>query len=406
MTVRKSLLFVSVLLVGAVLLSWPRLANLFNVVTMFGEDKIVANFSNMREVLYHVDIAGSSNPQPWPLAERELELPRSFAWHGKAQSLPAFLDRTATTSLLVVQDGKIMFEDYRLGTEQADLRISWSMAKSFLSALFGIAVHEGAIRSLEQPVTDYVPTLKDSAYDGVPIRHVLNMASGVEFDEDYLAFNSDINKMGRVLALGGSMDEFAKNLERRARAPGTQRQYVSIDTHVLAMVLRAATGLPLRDYFEEKLWSRLGSEGPAYYLTDGGGVAFALGGLNMMTRDYARFGELFRLRGNWRGEQVVPGEWVDESTMNSAPPTISTYRRELGYGYQWWVPPRADGEFFAVGIYGQYIYVNRKTGTVIVKTSADRNFRSDGRGGAKVIQQTIELFRVIARSASPSAPGL
>jgi CubicO group peptidase (beta-lactamase class C family) len=276
------------------------------------------------------------------------------------------------------------------------------MAKSFLSAMMGKAVADGRI-ALSDPVDKYVPKLKGTVYEGVTVRNVLNMASGVKFDEDYLDFNSDINRMGRVLALGGSMDAFAAGLEAREREQGTARQYTSIDTHILAMVLRAVTGRDLPLLMSETLWSQLGAEADAIYLTDGNGVAFALGGLNATSRDYARFGQMMLDLGRFNGHQVVPLAWTIDSVRPSAPRAANP-QDPFGYGYQWWVPPNADDEFFAVGIYGQYIYVNRPALVVIVKTSADRAFADDGADGDKVQAETIEMFRAIAAGITPWKP--
>ena len=309
------------------------------------------------------------------------------------------MDRTTTTSFLVAHDGFIVHEEYRLGTKREDLRISWSIAKSMLSAGFGIAVAEGAVKSLDDQVTIYAPTLKGTAYDGASIRNVLNMASGVKFNEDYLDFNSDINRMGCVLALGGTMDDFTASIKERVRPPGTQRQYVSTDTHVLAMVLRAATGKELATWLGERLFGPLGVESEPYYLTDGIGVEFALGGINLTTRDYARFGQLFVDGGRWQGRQIVPEYWVRESVMPNSPPAASP-RDPFGYGYQWWVPIDSDGEFYAIGVYGQYIYVNPRARVVVVKTSADRKFRDDGNRGRVVQAEAVAAFRAIAQGLS------
>ncbi len=376
-----------------------RLVRLYNVVGLFKQERIVDNFSSMDAMFLTRPLARSGPVTPLP--EALGELPQTYTYLNERRSTQDFLEKTATTSLLVLSDGKIFFEEYYLGTGPADRRISWSVAKSFLSALFGVALDEGQISSLEDPVTKYVPALSGSAYDGVPIAHVLTMSSGVVFDEDYLAFNSDINRMGRVLALGMSMDDFAAGITQRFAPSGTQHKYVSIDTHVLAMVLRAATGKSLPQLFEEKLWSRIGAQSDAYYVTDGFGVAFALGGLNITTRDYGRFGLLFANGGRMNGEQIISPDWVEASTSPRAPAPAGVGNR-FDYGYQWWVPVSTQDEFFAVGIYGQYIYVNASKGVVIVKTSADRNFRNDGQGGLNIKHETIAMFRAIAARASAS----
>jgi len=388
-------LLVIIIIVG--LINREKIIRLYNVNNLFTEEKIISNFSSMNKLFISTNLPKSGDVYQWQQAPKPL--PASFNFKDEKYNIEQYLNDTRTTSFLVVNDGKIIFENYYLGTNVDDRRISWSVAKSFLSAMFGIAVGEGKIASLDDAVTKYVPELAQSAYNGVTIRNVLNMASGVEFDEDYLDYESDINRMGRVLALGGSMDKFAQGIVAKARKAGEIRQYVSIDTHVLAMVLRAATGKSLSELFVENLWSKLGAGADAYYVTDGKKVAFALGGLNLRTRDYALFGQLFLQNGKWNNEQIIPLDWAVESVKNNAP--SPNYSGEaFGYGYQWWLPINANEEFFAIGIYGQYIYINRKLGVVIVKTSADRNFRNDGADGDLIKQKTIEMFRAIARDVS------
>jgi hypothetical protein len=169
------------------------------------------------------------------------------------------------------------------------------------------------------------------------------------------------------------------------------------------MVLRAVTGKDLPALMEERLWSKLGVESDAYYLTDGFGVAFALGGVNATSRDYARFGQMMLDLGRFNGQQVVPIAWAIESVKPSAP-KASDPLDPFGYGYQWWVPLNPDDEFYAIGIYGQFIYVNRPARIVIVKTSADRKFRDDNASGSKIEAETIELFRAIAAGLTPWKP--
>lgn len=380
--------------------NWERIVRLINVNSLFAEENIVRNFSHMEDMFFSAPVPNTSvEPASGEWPEALAAMPETYEFNGKNDNINNRLKEFSTTSILVLHKGAVVHEEYFLGTDKEDRRVSWSMAKSVLSAMFGIALSEGKIASIEDPVTKYVEALKGSAYDDISIRNVLNMASGVKFNEDYLDFNSDIKRMGRVLALGGSMDEFAASIKEREREAGEKRQYTSIDTHVLAMVLRQATGKSLMDYLAEKIWSKMGSGKDFYYLTDGYGVAFALGGLNMRTRDYARFGQLFLKRGKWGDVQVVPEDWVLESTRVSAPHS-SVDEDELQYGYQWWMPPATDEEFFAVGIYGQYIYINPKADIVVVKTAANREFRADGQGGRSIKTENIAIFRAIAEHYS------
>lgn len=360
---------------------WKReeITRLLAVNSLFKEGKIIANFSGMNKAFLSVDVPRGDGPVT--------ALPKGAPIALQPETQQWIKDRTVT-ALVVLKDGALVHESYYQGTGPDDLRISWSVAKSYISALFGVLLEEGAIASIDDPVTKYAPALKGGAYDGATIRNILNMASGVTFDEDYLDQSSDINKMGRVLALGKSMDGFAAEISETFVAPGTDWQYVSIDTHIISMVIRGATGGEIAPLLSEKIIKPMGVEASPYYLTDGNGVAFVLGGLNLRTRDYARMGQMFLQNGAYNGKQIVPANWVAASTVPSAP----TEDGEFGYGYQWWMPKDGrSGEFLARGIYGQYIYINRPLGVVIASNAADRKFREEG-----VSDYNIEIFRKIA----------
>ncbi len=384
-------------------LNWNNIQRLIRVKSLFDADKIVHNFSNMDGLLYADPLPRSGEEHIWPVALSPL--PETYLDRGNEKNTQAMLKELSTTALVVVKDGNIVFEDYYKGTSKDDLRISWSMSKSFVSALTGLALSRGDIESIDDPVTKYAQSLKGSVYDGVSLRDVMNMASGIDFNEDYLDPKSDINKMGTVLAVGGSLDKFAAKQKNNARPAGEAWAYCSIDTHVISMVLRAATDMTLQEYFVKNLWSKIGASADAKYSTDSEGNAFALGGLNMRTRDYALFGELFRNEGKRGDVQIIPTEWVRASTAPNAPPMIDGHNMtedgsEFGYGYQWWVPPNADGEYYAVGVYGQYIYVNPKAGIVIAKNAAHLDFMEADEKGEGYMAQNITLLRAFAEHYS------
>ncbi|SFT35230.1 serine hydrolase domain-containing protein [Sedimentitalea nanhaiensis] len=376
-------ILLSLALAAAAIGVWKRhdIMRLMAVNSLFDADRIVTNFS-------HMDRAFLTAALPrGPLATSALP-------YGPASQLPGgagqWIKDRSITSLLAMKDGQIRYEEYFLGTAPEDRRISWSLAKSYLSALLGILMAEGQIASLDDPVTKYAPTLKAGAYDGASIRNVLNMASGVVFNEDYLDGNSDINRMGRVIALGTTLDEFTASFTRTFAPPGETWEYVSIDTHVIGMVIRGATGRSVTELMAEKIIAPLGQEHDGYYLTDGAGVAFVLGGLNLTTRDYARFAQMILQNGQFGERQVVPADWVETSTAASAP----TQPGQAGFGYQWWIPLKArPGEFMGRGIYGQYLYIDQSTGVIIVVTAADRKFRDPG-----VDDGNVQMFRRIADS--------
>jgi CubicO group peptidase (beta-lactamase class C family) len=371
------------LLAVAGMVKRDEITRLAAVNSLFDDDRIVGNFSNM-DALFH------SVPMPRPVAAVSALPPAP-----QALPLPAGIDDWIAardiTALVVLRRGELVHESYYLGTGPNDRRISWSVAKSFLAALFGIYVENGTIASIEDPVTKYAPELAGSAYDGATIRNVLNMASGVAFDEDYLAFGSDINRMGRVIALGGSLDDFAASISARSGPPGEAFHYVSIDTHVLGMVLRGATGESIPALMNAHILGPLGLEADPYYLADGEGTAFVLGGLNLTSRDYARFGQMILQGGQWQGAELVPGGWVTEMTAESAP---SGDEAEPRYGYQWWLPRDGrPGEVFAHGIYGQYIWIDRAADVVIAINAADRGFLDPG-----VQADNIDKMRAIVEA--------
>jgi CubicO group peptidase (beta-lactamase class C family) len=378
---RLGTMLLALLLGGAGVAVWKQdeIWRLMVVNTIFEPDRIVANFSGMDQAFLHAPLsAGGAAPLPEGLP---LVLP---------EGAEAWMEARRVTSMVVLHEGARVFETYRLGTAREDVRIGWSISKSYISALAGIVVGEGAIGSLDDRVIDYAPALRDGAYHRATIRDVLTMSTGVTFDEDYADPRSDINRMGRVLALGREMDAFAASLTETFTEPGTDWQYVSIDTHVLAMVLRGATGRSVVDLMRERIIEPLGAEAPVYILTDGVGTAFALGGMNATTRDFARFGQLFLQGGAWEGRQIVPRDWVEASTTASAP----TAPGETGYGFQWWIPEDArPREYMARGIYGQYLYIDEQAQTVIALTAVDPAFRT-----AQAKAGTLAMFRAITDS--------
>ena len=389
---RVLLLLVAVGLVVALVFG-ERLVQLRRVATLFDEDRIVHNFQNMDQVFPTEAIERGGTVHefervPW-------ELPASFEHRGQRRDTEAFVRDHVVTGMLVLHDDEIRVERYHHGHSADGTHIAWSVSKSVLSALFGIAVEEGHVADIHQAVTEYVPELAGSGYDGVSIKNVLQMSSGVGFDEDYGDPDSDINRMGTALATGSSMLEFAGTLER-VRDPGTVQHYVSIDTLVLGIVLERATGRSLSQYTSLKLWKPLGMESDAYWMTDGTGSGMAFGGLNASLRDFARFGRLYLHRGNWNGVQVVPEEWVASSTTPDAPhlmPSSEPGNERMGYGYQWWLPEDWDDDFIALGIYDQMIYVDPKNDLVVALQSANPAFQDDDFESGRV---ALSLFRAIA----------
>jgi len=274
--------------------------------------------------------------------------------------------------------------------------MGWSLNKSFVSALVGIAIAEAKIGSVNDTVTQYVPELKGSAYDGVKLKDVLQMSSGASWDESYSDWKSDVNRFGRAFALGSSLDHFITTLKRE-HTPGTYHRYNTMDTQVLGFVLRRATGQSNADYLESRIWQPLGMQDDALWITDDEGKELAAGGLNATLRDFAKLGQLYLHRGNWHGQQVVPAAWVIASVTPDAPHLMpgkrSTSAGVMGYGMQWWVPDNR-GDYTAIGVFNQFIYVNPELQLVIAQTSANHLYGTGGSDDDRE-DENIAFFKAV-----------
>ena len=338
---------------------------------------------------------------PYTFEKIDFSLPEKYLFEGSEHDLEEGLAHFKTDGLIILHNNKTLYEEYWNGNDRYSKHISWSVAKSFLSALIGIAIDEGLIDSIDDPTTKYLPEFKGTGYDGVKIKNLLQMSSGVAFNEDYADPNSDINKFGRATARGMPFKDFAKTL-KNGREQGTYNHYVSIDTQVLALILESVTNMPLREYLYKKIWNKIGMENEAYYITDKTGMDLALGGLNATLRDYAKFGYLYLNNGNWLGEQIVPEQWVIDSHTPDASHLMPNAGDELsssewGYGYQWWVPGDPMTDYTAHGVYNQFVYVDPVSGVVIAKTSSNHRFRSE-KDYSKAVH--IAMFRAIAKHIS------
>jgi len=353
-------------------------------------DKRVENFRNMDQVFPVETIRRSEEPYQFKEAIRELDF--SFDFGDESQTLDEFLDKTVTTSLLVLKDDAIVYEQYFHDYDRESRATSMSVAKSFTSALIGIALEEGHIESIDDSVGRYLPELKNSGYADVPIEHVLQMSSGIDFSEAYDKV-SDATLMMYKLAAGGSVVEYAAALESREPS-GKVFNYASIDTTILGMILERTTGKNPAQYMEEKIWQKIGMESDATWGTDNHGNLLMFAYLNVTTRDYAKFGRLYLEDGVWNGEQIVPAEWVQQSrTVKRDFLKLKGFygpEWDVGYKNQWWIPEGEEGEFTGIGIWGQYVYVNPARNLVIVKTSVDPLF--DDRD-----LETIAAFRAIGQ---------
>ena len=308
----------------------------------------------------------------YPLSEPRGGFSIRYTFHGKEYSLDDYLQRNFVTGILVLHDDQIVFEKYLHGADQNSRFVSMSVSKSIVSILVGAAVADGKIKSIDDPVTKYLAYLSASGYRDVTIQQVLEMASAVDYNEDYGDPNSEATKLGRASISGNpSLRQYVATMKPTNTKPGTQFQYQSVNTQVLGLLLEQVTGERLNQYTSEELWKRIGAQSDAFF--HGGKkqpdiCAFAC--FNATVRDYARVGLMMMHGGTLGGNRAVPAQWVHDSTTPGADFLKHTDEPGFGYAYQWWVPEGNDGAFEALGIYGQSIYVNPARHVVIVQTSA------------------------------------
>lgn len=291
--------------------------------------------------------------------------PIHFDVQGHHYDLYDYLATARVAGILVLKNGEIAFEDYELGIGSDTHWISFSMAKSITSTLTGAAVADGSISSLDDLVVRYVPALKGSAYDGVSIRQILTMSSGVRWNETYTDSKSDRRKVLELQIAGkpGEVMRYMGSLPRAA-PPGSVWNYSTGETFVLGAVVEGATHRHLNDYLSEKIWSPAGMEHDATWWVDGpDGLAWAGSGIGATLRDYGRFALIAANEGQLNGRSIVPDGW-----FRQAGAAHEIGGKTVPYGYMWWI---ADaGAFAALGIFGQYMYINPREHLVIVVLSA------------------------------------
>jgi CubicO group peptidase (beta-lactamase class C family) len=314
-------------------------------------------YRNLKLLAPHNPVPRGKVVSPLPQAAMDLE-DFTYNYQDRKRSLDDFLNETRVAGFLVIKDGRIVAERYAHGHGPDSVWTSFSVAKSVLSLLYGAALQDGSIRSLDDSVTKYLPALRGSAYDDVTVRHLLQMSSGVAWNEDETDPQSDLAQTGRVGRTGGidALLAYMKRLPRQAPA-GSVFNYNTGETHIAGALLRAATGKSLAQYLSEKIWQPAGMEADAHWLLmRDGDVEFGGCCLSATLRDYGRLG-LLALRGGATadGTRVVAKEWLAASTAPA--PTAPNY------GYLWWLEGR--GRYAASGIFGQYIYVDPETQVVV-----------------------------------------
>lgn len=376
------------LILGAIWFCFgERLSLLYRSLQSFKDENLAHTFQHTPEIQPTVTIRGSADPFEFS-KEENITLADGFQFEGSFYPTEPFLQDTKTSALLVVQDDVIRYENYFFGGDEATAFSSNSMGKSFVSALMGFAVADGFIDSVNDPLGKYIPEFAGTDLENIPIKACLQMASGIDFNED-----TDMNSFSMRTLMGTPAMEVIAGYGVQ-EPPFTYRRYLSINTEILGQVIKNATGKGLGEYMEEKLWTRIGSAHDAYW-TLNNGTELANGGLSISLRDYARFARLYLHEGNWNGEQLLPRDWIRDSLDISAdyskPGANNDGYNAIGYGYQWWVPEGDQGEFMAIGVYGQFLYVNPKQNVIIVKVNADPDFMAE-----HYELKHVEFFRAIA----------
>ena len=291
-------------------------------------------------------------------------------------SFDRYLEASGTTAFLVVHDDKLLYERYSNGYDQRSVNTSFSMAKSFASALVGLAIDEGYIKSIDEPITNYLPELlkKDKRFKSITIRHLLTMSSGIKYEEGATLPWSEAADDTKTY-YSTDLRELALNCQIEG-TPGQYFEYNNYNPLLVGMILERATGTHVSRYLQEKLWKPMGMEADGSWSLDSKEDGFEKmeSGVNARARDFARFGMLFAKEGNWRGKQLISRRWVEESTRPD-----TTMDPSQDYQYFWWVnTPDGKNHFSAQGNYGQYIYAAPEKDLVIVRLGKEEGEQGYG----------------------------
>jgi CubicO group peptidase (beta-lactamase class C family) len=338
----------------------------------YDESARVGSFSHLDSLLPHYTLKKAASPLQLPPAASEPKL--EYRFKNQAYTLDDFLAHQRITGLLVIKDGEVLVERYQYDRKPADRFVSHSMAKSIVSIAIGMALAEGKIASLDDPVSKYVPKLAGVPYGETSIRNVLRMASGVPFSEVYDG-KDDLARFGMLRSSQGSI-EALRAFKTREDEQGTRFHYASDQTVILAVLLRAVTGTTLSEYLTERLWQPMGAEADATWIRTRDGTEVAAGSFNAVLRDYGRLGMLLANDGAVGAGQIVPKDYLMEATdWHRQPDAFKPGRATpyFGYGYQFWLFPGEKRRFALLGVYGQSIFVDPELKLVMVITAVARN---------------------------------
>lgn len=309
----------------------------------------------------------------FPQSDQALLLPSPSDWvtgkHvSKRQDFETFLRRTGTVSFLIIKNDSILYENYFHNYRQSTAAQVFSITKSLVSALVGIAIEEGYITDINQKVSDFIPAYKEDGRDAITVMHLLNMTDGLNF--------SDYTTMHLLLGMyyHNNQKAYVDKIKLKHN-PGEVFEYKSVSTLILGMVLEQATGRPLAKYIEEKIWKPLGMEYTAAMMLDSpDGTPLAYGGLVARARDLAKIGRLYINKGNWEGTQIIPEKWVENSFLRD-----TVFGQYYNYNKSWWLDTYIDRplfekrDLFAGGYAGQVLYINPEHDLIIVRQGNKRS---------------------------------
>ncbi len=336
-----------------------------DILSWRGEEQ-ASGYRTIETIFKTTVIKRGTKVHPLPVAAKQIAPTWTYA--GKTWTIDSFMEAYRVSGLLVLKDGQVVLEKYGLGRKPTDRWTSFSVAKSVTSTLVGAAIQDGKIKSLDAPVTDYIKELKGSAYEGVSVRQMLMMSSGVQWNEDYTDPKSDVAQAGNKVTEPG-VDPMVSYLRKlpRAHPPGSTFHYNTGETDLVGVLVAKAVGEPISQYASEKIWKPYGMEQDAVWMTDPGG--YERGGccISMTLRDYGRVGQFILDGGKADGKAIVPPDWVAQATTkridNPDAPAPGA-----GYGYFWWIA--GPDQYDARGIFGQGIATLRQERIVIVQNSA------------------------------------
>jgi CubicO group peptidase (beta-lactamase class C family) len=318
---------------------------------------LVGQHSRMDEVIPARRIARGAETKPL-LNGRQVDL-----------GVDEFLAANRNTGLLILQGDTVLAERYQYDRTPENRFASWSMAKTVVAMLIGIALQEKKIESLDDHASKYLPDLAGHPYGETKLRDLLTMSSGMQYVEAQEATDTGRLVASTLFRKGPGGTESVDSFRARATSAGTKFNYASSDTQLLGLVLRAATGRPLADYLSEKIWAPMGAGADATWLIDASGNEITYCCMNATLRDWARVGLLLANNGAMDGRQIVPAEWVRAMTQAHAPHLqVGAATRNNGYGYQTWLIDR-EGRFALLGIRGQAVFVDPRTKLVVVHTA-------------------------------------